>query len=67
MTDAEVWYVDKSTMNQAVCLTWFQMSAGRITVPGANVARGANAAPGVNAAREAGPSIYISTEHPGRR
>ena len=31
VTDAEVRYVDKCTQNQAACLTWFQMRAGRIT------------------------------------
>ena len=31
MTDAEVRYVDKSTVNQAACLTWFMMHDGRIT------------------------------------
>ena len=31
VTDAELRYVDKSTVNQAACLTWFVMRAGRIT------------------------------------
>ena len=31
VTDAEVTYVVKSTVNQAACTTWFQMHAGRIT------------------------------------
>ena len=31
VTDAEVRYVDKSTVNQAACLTWFMVRAGRIT------------------------------------
>ena len=31
VTDAEVRYVDKSTVNQAGCLTWFLMRAGCIT------------------------------------
>ena len=29
--DAEVQYIDKYTQNQAACLTWLQMRAGRIT------------------------------------